>query len=51
MDSGNNVVYLPVPVVARVRVALTDIEKINAVNILPQSSLLGVGLGSAAMEG
>ena len=48
---GNNVVYQPAPGVARVRVALTDIEKTNAVNILPQASLLGVGLGGAAMEG
>lgn len=51
MDSGNNVVYKPAPGVAKVRVALTDIEKTNAVNILPQASLLGVGLGGASMEG
>ncbi|MCP4259659.1 MAG: DUF3313 domain-containing protein [Planctomycetes bacterium] len=51
MDSGNKVVYKPAPGVARVRIALTDIEKTNAVNILPQASLLGVGLGGASMEG
>ena len=50
LDSGNNVVYKPAPGVARVRVALTDIEKTNAINILPQASLLGAGLGGASME-
>ena len=48
---GNNVVYQPAPGVVRVRLVLTDIEKTNAVNLLPQASLLGVGLGGAAMEG
>ncbi len=51
LDSGNNVVYKPAPGVARVRVALTDIKKTNAINILPQASLLGAGLGGASMEG
>ena len=51
LDSGNNVVYKPAPGVARVRVALTDIEKTKAVNLMPQASLLGVGLGGASMEG
>jgi hypothetical protein len=51
MDSGNNVINKPGPGVARIRVALTDIQKTNAVNILPQASLLGVGLGGASMEG
>ena len=51
IDSGNKVVYQPAPGVARVRVALTDIQKTNAANILPQASLLGVGLGGASMEG
>lgn len=49
-NSGNKVVYQPAPGVARIRVALTDIEKTNAVNILPQASLLGAGLGGASME-
>ena len=51
IDSGNKVVYQPAPGVARIRVALTDIQKTNAANILPQASLLGVGLGGASMEG
>ncbi len=49
--AGKNVAYQPAAGVARIRVALTDIEKTNAVNILPQASLLGVGIGGAAMEG
>lgn len=51
LDSGNKVVYKPAPGVARVRVALTDIEKTKAINLMPQASLLGVGLGGASMEG
>jgi len=51
IDSGNKVVYQPAPGVARIRVALTDIQKTNAANILPQASLLGVGLGGVSMEG
>jgi hypothetical protein len=36
--------------VARIRVALTDIKETGALNILPQASLLGAGIGGAAME-
>jgi hypothetical protein len=50
LDSGNNVVYKPGAGVARIRMSLTDIQKTNAVNILPQASLLGVGVGGVAME-
>lgn len=49
-NSGNKVVYQPAPGVARIRVALTDIKKTSAANILPQASLVGVGLGGASME-
>jgi hypothetical protein len=49
-NSGNKVVYQPAPGAARIRVALTDIEKTNAVNILPQASLIGAGLGGVSME-
>ena len=49
-NSGKKVVYQPAPGAARIRVALTDIEKTNAVNILPQASLIGAGLGGASME-
>ena len=48
--AGKKVTYRPTVGVARIRVALTDIEKTNAVNILPQASLLGAGIGGASME-
>jgi hypothetical protein len=48
--AGKKVTYQPAAGVARIRVALTDIEKTNAVNILPQASLLGAGIGGASME-
>jgi hypothetical protein len=45
------VVQKPGPGVARVRVALTDIKKSKiAQNILPQTKLIGTGLGGASME-
>ena len=48
--AGKKVVYQPAAGVARIRVALTDMEKTSAVNIVPQASLLGVGIGGASME-
>jgi hypothetical protein len=48
--AGKKVVYQPAAGVARVRVALTDIEKTSAVNMVPQASLLGAGIGGASME-
>ena len=32
------------------RIALTDLKKSDAVSLLPQASLTGVGIGGAAME-
>jgi hypothetical protein len=49
-DAGCQVVYQPGLGVARIRVALTDLEETSALNVLPQASLLGVGVGGAAME-
>ena len=49
-SSGHKVVYQPGPGVARIRVALTDIKETGALNVLPQASLLGAGIGGAAME-
>ena len=47
-----SVVSSPGPGVARVRIALTDIKKSSpALNTIPQSKLIGMGLGGAAMEG
>ncbi len=48
--SGKRVVHQPGPGVARVRVALTDLEKTGAINMLPQASLVGAGVGGASME-
>ena len=47
---GKKVAYQPAAGVARIRVALTDIEKTSAINIVPQASLLGAGIGGASME-
>jgi hypothetical protein len=49
-DSGRAVVYQPAGGTARIRVALTDIERTGALNILPQASLAGVALGGVSME-
>ncbi|MCI0498774.1 MAG: DUF3313 domain-containing protein [Planctomycetales bacterium] len=48
--AGCKVVYQPADGVARIRVALTNIEKTDAINMLPQASLLGAGVGGASME-
>jgi hypothetical protein len=46
------IVSQPGPGVAKVRVAITDIEQSNPVlNAIPQAKLTGAGLGSASMEG
>jgi hypothetical protein len=49
-NAGDKVVYQPAAGVARIRIALTDLDASNAVTILPQASLLGAGLGGAAAE-
>lgn len=49
-NSGRKVVYHSGPGVARIRVALTDIKETGAMNVLPVTSLAGVGVGGAAME-
>ena len=50
-ESGNRVVYQPAPGVARIRVALTDIDRSTAASLIPQAKLAGVGIGGASMEG
>ncbi len=46
------VVSQPAPNVARMRIAITDIDKSTpALNVLPQTKLAGMGLGGASMEG
>ncbi len=49
-NAGDKVVHQPATSVARIRVALTDIEKTGALSVLPQASLLGVDLGGVSME-
>jgi len=48
--SGRKVAFSPAAGVARIRVALTSIEKSDAINMLPQASLLQAGVGGATME-
>ena len=48
--AGKTVVDQPAEGVARVRAALSDINKASALTILPQANLLGAGVGGASME-
>ncbi len=50
INSGCEVVTRPGKGVARLRIALTDIKETDALNVLPQASLLGAGVGGAALE-
>jgi hypothetical protein len=51
-DAGYKIEYRSSPGIARIRVAITDLEKTNvALAAIPQARLLtGTGVGSAAME-
>jgi len=51
-DTGCRIVYQPGPGVARLRVAITDIEETNVVlAAIPQTRLItGAGVGGASME-
>jgi hypothetical protein len=50
--AGYEVVSTPGPDTARIRLAITDIKKGEpALNVLPQTALVGVGLGGATAEG
>ena len=49
-DAGKNVVHQPAEGVARIRAALTDVEKTDMINIIPTASLTGLGLGGASIE-
>jgi len=48
--AGKKVVYQPAAGVARIRVALTDVQRSSELSMLPQASLLGAGIGGASME-
>jgi len=52
LEAANyTVVHTPGPGVARIRVALTDLDKSNPVlNIIPQTHLMGMGIGGVSME-
>jgi hypothetical protein len=51
MQERYMVVSQPAPQVARVRVAITDIDKsLSSLNVLPASKLSGIGLGGVSME-
>ena len=51
LSDGYTIAYRPGPGVGRIRVAITDLKKSNPVlNTIPQSKLMGVGLGGASME-
>ncbi len=49
-DSGSRVVYRPAAGVARLRVALTDIDRSTAASLIPTTKLIGVGIGGASVE-
>jgi hypothetical protein len=49
-NSGNKVTYQPGTGVARIRVAITDIEKSTIASLFPQARLAGIGLGGASVE-
>ena len=48
--AGKKVAYQPAAGVARIRIALTDLDASSAVSLVPQASLVGAGVGGAAME-
>jgi hypothetical protein len=49
-DSGNRVAYQPAAGVGRLRTAFTDIQKSDAVSLVPQVRLAGIGLGGVSVE-
>ena len=49
-ESGNDLTYQPAEGVARIRVALTDINKTSWLNISPYASVLQFGVGNVSME-
>ncbi len=50
-DSGNRVVYQPAAGVARLRIAITDIQKSDLISLMPTAKVIGgTGIGGASME-
>ncbi|MHC4512476.1 MAG: DUF3313 domain-containing protein [Planctomycetota bacterium] len=51
-EANYNVVTEPGPGVGRVRLAITDVDNsVPVLNWIPQTKLLGLGIGGASMEG
>lgn len=48
--AGKTIAYQPGAKTARLRIALTDINKSDAISLLPQASLMGAGIGGASAE-
>jgi hypothetical protein len=48
--AGKKVAYRPGTGVARLRIALTNLSKTNAINVIPTAALLGTGIGGATVE-
>jgi len=49
-NAGKQLLYQPQAGVARIRVALTDLNKSTGISYLPQAKLFGAGVGGASME-
>lgn len=49
-DSGNRIAYQPAAGVARLRVAITDIQKSDLASLMPVAKVAGAGIGGASME-
>ena len=49
-NSGNKIAYQPAAGVARLRVALTDLDRSSAASLMPAAKIIGAGVGGASME-
>ncbi len=49
-NSGNRIAYQPAAGVARIRVAITDIDRSTASSLMPAVKVVGAGIGGASME-
>ena len=49
-NSGNKIAYQPTAGVARLRVALTDLDRSSAASLMPAAKIIGAGVGGASME-
>jgi hypothetical protein len=49
-NAGKQLAYRPAPGVARIRTAITDIDKSTAASLMPVAKVAGAGIGGASME-